>query len=208
MDHNADGTYTSQQYAIQSVLGYGDNVDDLFHAVSEMDKVKIVFSYGGIMYVVWAWKGDYAQLGAGNEVGFYKQLDILGMGDEEGHFYADPFGYNPKMSVSLSIRGEGEVAAFAPEDPYFWPAAFNPAHQDVHLWEMTSTVSVDFSDAPDGMGGAGFYDAFATAVESRTDLDNVTFNWDQKNKKVTFTYRRRRKKSTPALRFRARRGAL
>ena len=62
-----------------------------------MDPSKTRFRFGTTCFVLWAWKGDYLNLGAGAEIGFYSQdADDL---DEK--WDADQTGYIPKMTMNL-----------------------------------------------------------------------------------------------------------
>lgn len=82
-----DGVYHArQEWSLQSFeySGYNDFYDTVFHYATSMNKAKFQFSDDdGNDYNLWAWKGDYLNLGAGAEMGIYKR-----MGDTE-HWLVD-----------------------------------------------------------------------------------------------------------------------
>lgn len=61
----------------QAVAGYNDFYDWVFDVATSMNKIKLDFVVDDKSYVLWAWKGNYLNLGAGSEVGFYTQSDEL-----------------------------------------------------------------------------------------------------------------------------------
>jgi RHS repeat-associated protein len=62
---SADGNYSSTSNAPQLNAGYNDFIDVGFRIVTDPGIKKFPFQYGLKSYVVWAWKGDYLNLGAG-----------------------------------------------------------------------------------------------------------------------------------------------
>jgi len=55
----------------QQVFGYNDIYDFMFDIGTSMDNEKFEFEKRGKKYVLWAWKGNYINLGAGAELGIY-----------------------------------------------------------------------------------------------------------------------------------------
>ena len=41
----------------------------MFDHATSIDKAKFDFTMNGTEYIIWAWKGDYLNLGAGAEIG-------------------------------------------------------------------------------------------------------------------------------------------
>ena len=201
-DRGADGLYRSQQYAPQLLLGYGDYDDWLFDRGEEMEAIKVEFTYDEVVYVVWLWKGDYAQLGAGTEAGFYIQK-----GDQKGGFqyYADPLGYNPKTSVTLGVNIPGRddpivIGSSAPENGEGWNALFCAGLWDLSVEDISAKTTVDFSDRNDDGGMFAAFKAAALADDEYGDL------WKWGNGTATINWRRRRQGSTTTLSFEKGRG--
>lgn len=63
----------------QSKWGYNDFYDWIFDKATQMGKLKLDFTVSTTNqeYAVWAWKGNYLNLGAGAEVGFYKRNEEI-----------------------------------------------------------------------------------------------------------------------------------
>ena len=67
----------------QREQGYSDLIDDLFYIGTggNMRKLKIPFICDGEEYVLWAWRGYYAQLESGAEIGLYTNPHEKKVGD-------------------------------------------------------------------------------------------------------------------------------
>lgn len=79
-EKDKDGNYHIKQNYWQSnkFVGYNDLYDGVFKAAgvvngSAPDIYKEEFMMNGETYIIWAWKGDYINLGAGAEIGIYKK---------------------------------------------------------------------------------------------------------------------------------------
>ncbi|MDT4341954.1 RHS repeat-associated core domain-containing protein [Ruminococcus bromii] len=65
------GIYHARQDCLQQYAGYNDFYDFMFNLGTQMEKQKFPFRYDGQDYILWAWKGDYLNLGAGAEMEIY-----------------------------------------------------------------------------------------------------------------------------------------
>lgn len=73
------------------------------------------FSYNGENYAVWAWKGDYLNLGAGAELGIYSSKSgVLGLVDvsspSKDHLLVDT-RLSMDMTMYLGYEGK-EIASY------------------------------------------------------------------------------------------------
>lgn len=60
----------SQRYSWQSLGGYNNGYDAIFRHFTgnNMDREKFAFTVGSTEYILWTWRGDYLNLGAGAEI--------------------------------------------------------------------------------------------------------------------------------------------
>ena len=136
-DRDENGVYHAQQDALQQYAGYNDLYDEAFDAASSMAKNKFPFSTKNGKYMIWLWKGDYLNLGAGAETGLYS-----GGGP---HWNCDT---TDKMPMTLSLEDEkgNQIFDWNPQDTNWWCTGFNPEYQDRKAPKLTAKGSVDFSD--------------------------------------------------------------
>jgi len=126
-----------------------------------MDVDNFSFSYNGVEYILWAWKGNYLNLGAGAEMGIY-----YGGGP---HWLVDT---NLAMQMTLSLNDQnGNIFYWAPGYDTWWITGFDPNTQGRTAQELTATYTVTFNDA-------GMYEAFYDAWHKRySDKGNIwSFN--------------------------------
>ena len=111
-----------------------------------IDKRKFAFEdkYGK-EYVIWAWKGDYINLGAGAELGIYEESII------PGHFLSATDDSMP-MTLKLEMKnsdGDYETLFFhTPEELQWWINGFDTSknQKPVQADDLKVTVTVDFSE--------------------------------------------------------------
>lgn len=135
----------------QSVGGYNDFYDWVFDKATSMDKLKLDFALeDGQEYVVWAWKGNYLNLGAGTEVGFYKKSNILDSAGVEHWVVGDTL----PMTLSLYRKSGASYISYYHWLPYleqWWITGFVP---NIYYWgikedQLVHISSVDFSSNTD-----------------------------------------------------------
>ena len=105
--------YYAKVECMQRKFGYCDLYDEVFNYATNMDKEKFEFTSGGKRYIFWTWKGNYLNLGAGAEMGFYeykrkltqKQVTEMIMNgvdqlfEEKTNFPLSPLGITKKVVV-------------------------------------------------------------------------------------------------------------
>lgn len=168
---NLGGVIHTQANPLQLLGGYNDPYDVTFKVGTggAAENIKYKFQYRGKSYVVWAWKGEYLQMGDGAEVGFYTQNKPL---NRAGPLWNSDTGDPdlPKMSVSLS-EGGSTVASFAPEKPQVWVGSWNPRKLDRDTGAMNVTDTVTFQNS-------GMYTAFRKSRSVLQGQDGADISWD------------------------------
>ena len=137
------GIYHAKENCWQQYFGYNDLYDYAFDIGTDMQRVKFDFVCNGTSYVLWAWKGDYINLGAGAELGIYT---------------GDNFQKNVNtrlampMRLTLSYNG-AEIINYHPTAEQWWITGFNSNYMREKACDLTATFSVRFTDQE-------MYDAF------------------------------------------------
>ena len=125
------------------------------------------FCYGGQNYVIWTWKGDYLNLGAGGEVGIYKSLFKNG----RHLYYVDKSlamnmvlaVYNMKYAHSLDDLTEDDIVfTYAPDAKQWWITGFNPRFQNAKAKDLKLLCFIAFDNE-------GLYEAFVRDCSSREE---------------------------------------
>ena len=135
-----DGTYHARIDAWQKYFGYNDMYDFFFDYGTDMRYGKFSFEYEGENYIFWAWKGDYLNLGAGTELGIYKQFE------DSDHYVVD---ISLPMTLHLKDENEEPIADYTPDEDQWWITAFNPEYPNVNAERLRATFYVDLSGDPD-----------------------------------------------------------
>ena len=122
-----------------------------------MDFLKLPFTVGNMEYILWAWRGDYLNLGAGAEVGIYSRPKWMAQDPEKlDHYNAD---YDLAMPMTLYLYNyEDEdnitnLVSWEPETDQWWILAFNlyysstdiNTENDIDVDKQVMICSIDFS---------------------------------------------------------------
>ena len=159
-------------------VGYNDIYDWAFDVGVGMtggtvDKIKFPFkTEDGDEYIIWAWKGDYINLGSGAEAGIYEESVIPG-------YWLTSTDNNLKISLSLKEIDSGDVLfSYTPTQPQWWINGFDPSNQDAKAENLISTVTIDFSNNDELF--EGFYGTYgSTSKEKLWEFDGkvATLVW-------------------------------
>lgn len=91
-------------------------------------------------YVLWAWKGDYLNLGAGAELGIYERWE-----------YSDEIWKVNKsnaMKMTLKLEHKNKLLFdWRPNDKQWWITGFDYKTQNVKRDDLTATFTVEFTNA-------------------------------------------------------------
>nr|WP_304000470.1 RHS repeat-associated core domain-containing protein [Ruminococcus bromii] len=130
------GIYHARQDCLQQYAGYNDFYDFMFNLGTQMEKQKFPFRYDGQDYILWAWKGDYLNLGAGAEMGIYY--------GGEPHWLVDT---NLTLNMALFVEyNHRMIISFTPKEKYWWITGFNPYYQSPNIKMLKVTVRVRFDN--------------------------------------------------------------
>jgi RHS repeat-associated protein len=158
----SDSLYHSKQDTWQQLFGYTNFYDKVFDAATSIGVAKFPFEVDGKEYIIWCWKGDYLNLGAGAEIGIYygngKDTKWWGAGKE----------YATRNQIVVSYRGE-EIISYKSAGLEWWTAVFNPKVQKADANKIAVTGIVDFGNQTD------MYKAFLAKWNGKngvTDLGN------------------------------------
>lgn len=97
-------------------------------------------------YILWAWKGDYLNLGAGAELGIYERWE-----------YSDVvWKINKKNAMNMTLRldyinkntkaVERNIFNFQPTDKQWWITGFSYKNQNVNRDNLLATYTVTFTN--------------------------------------------------------------
>ena len=135
------GIYHASFDCWQQYFGYNDMYDFFFDLGTSCKPAKFSFTYNGQEYVIWAWKGDYINLGAGAELGIYT--------GGEPHWHVDK---SLAMSMYVEVKYNGStIISFS--DYTWWITGFNPNYQNMNASSLTAIFTIRLNDP-------GMYNAF------------------------------------------------
>jgi len=139
---NKGGTYHIRQdwWQSWSFVGYNRFYDFVFDVVTDMKTEQFKFTSNNTDFIIWVWKGDYINLGAGAELGIY-----YGGGPhwKTGTAYALP------MTLQLLDENGNSLVYWKPDEANWWITGFNPQRQCVDAATLTAIYTIDFFSAPD-----------------------------------------------------------
>ena len=162
MKKDSAGVYHATFDCWQQYFGYNDLYDIVFDLGTSMQSKKFQFSSGGTKYVIWMWKGDYINLGAGAELGIY-----YGGGP---HWFVDK---SLAMSMSMTLKYNGRTI-ISYSSTTWWITGFNPNYTNVAASNLSVSFTLFFNSS------AMFY-AF-----KRTNPNGWSF--DSRNLTATYTF--------------------
>ncbi|OUM63571.1 hypothetical protein PIROE2DRAFT_9852 [Piromyces sp. E2] len=141
--YNKDGIYHADVNCWQQKFGYNNLYDFAFSMGTSMDKRKVMFHHGNQNYILWAWKGDYVNLGAGAELGIY----YGGKDEDSSHWLVDTNLVLP-MTLTLTHRTKGMVIDNW-KDTTWWITGFNPnsKFKRSSASDLTATYTVKFPNS-------------------------------------------------------------
>ena len=114
MKKDRNGIYYATFNCWQQYFGYNDFYDFMFDLGTSMKSAKFPFVSSGRQLILWAWKGNYINLGAGAELGIYH-----GGGP---HWYVDK---KLAMDMSMTLKYYGKTI-ISRSSKTWWITGFNP----------------------------------------------------------------------------------
>ena len=131
MKKDETGVYHANFDCWQQYFGYNDFYDFMFDIGTSMKSAKFPFICNEKSYILWAWKGNYINLGAGAELGIY-----YGGGP---HWLVDK-KLAQNMSMELKYRGKIIISY---SEKTWWITGFNPNPK--YLDAKASDLNVEFT---------------------------------------------------------------
>ena len=138
MDADEEGIYHARFDCWQQCVGYTKFYDSVFDLFTDMRyNNEGMFKFNGQNYILWAWKGDYLNLGAGAELGFY-----YGGEDVNSIWQIDKSLAMP-MTLTLIHKIYGTIVNNW-KNTTWWITAFNPNFKDVFADDLKAYYTVEF----------------------------------------------------------------
>lgn len=169
------GIYHVKVDCWQKYGGYCNFYDRVFGWATDMKRQKFNFTYNKEEFVVWCWKGNYLNLGAGCELGIYKETIVP-------ELYKCYTKSNIKMSLRLYYKHK-LIASYNPTEAQWWITAFHPGYRDKQANDLAATFVLSFKNT----GQTDMFDAMwreARYGNNKSKWKDVIFN--RKKKTVTF----------------------
>ena len=142
MYESSPGVYHADTNCWQQYAGYNGLYDFFFDVGTSMSTDSFTFTYDGVEYIIWVWKGDYINFGAGAELGIYYGGGPLWLVDTS---LAMP------MSLSLSLNGNSIINH---QQTTWWITGFNSNYLNVQAENLTAIYTIYFRSP-------GMYNAFS-----------------------------------------------
>lgn len=175
---DSSGVIHSQYNQWQATFGYNDLYDDVFRIGTggNMRFEKFPFELGGQQYIFWMWRGNYLNLGAGCEIGFYTRPStyhdpsegiVGGISSDilDGLTkFVDHYNVNKSLSIPMNVylyeySGSNSITnvyAWDPQDNstasnrQWWACGFNPAYVlRVDSTKLVTIGAIDMSSQKD-----------------------------------------------------------
>ena len=138
MDKDEQGIYHARFDCWQQCLGYSKLYDSMFDLFTDMRfNNNGTFVYNKQNYVLWAWKGDYLNLGAGAELGIYYG------GKDINSFWKIDKSLAMPMTLTLKHKTKGIIVDNW-KNTTWWITAFNPNITDIYANDLTAYFTVKF----------------------------------------------------------------
>ena len=144
MSSDEGGIYHANFDCLQQYFGYTDLYDLIFDCATSMLSHKFEFDVNNDGYndhVLWAWKGDYLNLGAGAELGIYEKWDY------DSSIWKVNKNDAMKMTLKLDHKNKGTLFDWKPTNRQWWINGFDYKTQNVAREDLTATYTVQFNSS-------------------------------------------------------------
>lgn len=136
------GIYHANFDCWQAAFGYTDIYDSFFDAGTSMRNAKFEIDIdddGRDDYILWAWKGDYLNLGAGAELGIYTRWEY-----NDSIWTVDK---NMAMKMSMKLDRSGtNIIDWRPTQKQWWITGFNHNEWNASRDSLSATYEIEFDN--------------------------------------------------------------
>ena len=169
MKKDKQGVYHASYNCWQQLAGYNDFYDMAFDLGTSMKRNKCAFTCSANKkgYVFWGWKGDYINLGAGAELGFYRRSKGI-----FEHYVVDKH-FTFKMSMKLYYKNKC-IINYHPSNLQWWLTGFNPKYLNVNASKLRVKFVVHFNNHKNIF--KSFYNTYIKKKTKSNDWKNWRFN--------------------------------
>ena len=175
---DSKGVYHTSQNCWQKLGGYNDLYDFFFDAATEMKAIKFNLPTNtrrynlNKTYILWAWKGDYFNLGAGGELGIYSNyINIHSLAETRNPIYS-------KLQVFYKFK---RIIKYHPSYLCWWITGFNPKIQNIKTAnDLSLKCKADFSNVSKDLRKAFFKKAkksYGKYWKVNKKRKTATFKW-------------------------------
>ncbi|MCL2012526.1 MAG: DUF4474 domain-containing protein [Cystobacterineae bacterium] len=175
-DSDGNDIYSANKDCWQRSVGYNDLWDFGFALGTSMQRDKFEFEHDGEKVMLWAWKGDYINLGAGAELGIYTQSK------EGSDHWISTEDHELDMQMTLKDKDGKTIINYNPTDTQWWITGFNPAEKGVKAADLTAEYTVGFSSKPE------MYESFKKEWENKEGPGGGHWVFDDSTKSATLTF--------------------
>jgi hypothetical protein len=172
MSRDEAGIYHAAFDCWQAAFGYNNLYDVVFKVATTMDRRQYPFDVDGDRkadYILWAWKGDYWELGIGAELGVYKKWP----------YWEDVWTVDKSQAMKMTLQVDYKennnyktIIDWQPTDKQWWITGFNPnyANKNIKADEIKVTYKVTFNNNK-------MLEAFKS---SRTIYEDLKWNYNDR----------------------------
>ena len=175
---DSKGVYHTSQNCWQKLGGYNDLYDFFFDAATEMKAIKFNLPTNtrrynlNKTYILWAWKGDYFNLGAGGELGIYSNyINIHSLAETRNPIYS---------KLQVFYKGK-RIIKYHPSYLCWWITGFNPKIQNIKTAnDLSLKCKADFSNVSKDLRKAFFKKAkksYGKYWKVNKKRKTATFKW-------------------------------
>lgn len=176
---DSKGIYHTSQNCWQKLGGYNDLYDFFFDAATEMKAIKFNLPTNtrrynlNKTYVLWAWKGDYFNLGAGGELGIYSNyINIHSLAETKNPIYS---------KLKVFYKGK-KIIEYNPRYLCWWITGFNPKIQNIKTAnDLSLKCTADFSNVSKDLRKAFYKKAKKSYgkywIKANKKKKTATFKW-------------------------------
>jgi hypothetical protein len=168
-NHNLGVIYHSTVDAWVRYMGYNDFFDECFAIGSNMRRQQFFFeyddnneAYSNGKHVLWLWKGDYWNMGAGTEMGVYRHAATM---HNTEHY--DVIKFELPMTIYLySANGDDfdNIFCWEPRIEQWWATGFVPAYRNADPSVLYTVGTVNFVEDELSVNREAMYDGLKAAM--------------------------------------------